>query len=259
MSSLKKILVIILKKISIGSALAIRLTKLTGKSKLPIHPKHFLTDQPWYLKYINKTDKILDLGCGNGQNSIKAAKIAKQVIGLEIDQTLLAIAKKSAQLKRLKNIVFKKGDLEKKLILKDNSFNGIIFLDVLEHLRNRDQILRELKRVLKPSGYLFLGVPSSETSWKNVQREAGICSFSDPDHKIEFSEPQIIRLLKKHQFEIINIGYSKYDTPLIGLIDIIGGFSLSLYKFINYYRQIKANQNPKEASGFEIVAKKLKE
>lgn len=251
---LKKLLLLCLKKIDYGSAIAVRLTKITGKSKEPIHPKHFLTLKPWYSTYVNNTDRVLDLGCGNGQSAIKISKISKAVIAVDINNDSLTIASRSAGRLGVKNIKFDKANLEGKLKFKRNSFDKIIFLDVLEHLQNRDQILQEVKRILRPGGLLFLGVPNSQTSWKKLQRSVGICSFSDPDHKIEFSESQIRKLLSNHGFTIKNFGYDHFDTPLRGIFDVIGGFSLPVYERLSSWRQEKTKKNPQESGGFEIIA-----
>ena len=152
---------------------------------------------------------------------------------------------------------WEQANLEQKLKFKDTSFDKILFLDVLEHLQNRDQILSEVRRILKPNGLLFLGVPNSQTSWKRLQRSAGVCSYSDPDHRIEFSEKSIRQILKKHKLEIETFGYGKFDTPLRGVIDVIGGISMSLYKKISDWRARKTMTNPQEASGFVIVARKV--
>ncbi len=258
MKQLKKLLVILLKNLDMGSAVAVRLTKLTGKSKVPIHPKHFLSQKPWFTNYLTKNDRVLDLGSGNGQNAIKAAKLCKRLTAVEIDHRLQEIAQISAKAKRIKNLKFAKGNLEKTLAFKDDSFDKTIFLDVLEHLNNRDQILKEIKRVLKPNGTLFLGVPNSQTSWKKLQRSVGLNSFSDPDHKIEFTQKSIINLLKKHSFIVKDFGLGKYDTSLRGLYDIIGAISITVYKKITEMRQKKALSFPQEASGFEIVAQNIK-
>lgn len=254
MQILKKILVLGLKKLDLGSALAVRLTKLTGKSKVSIHPKHLLTQRSWFTKYIGKGDIVLDLGCGNGQNSIKVAKLVKRVTGVDIDESLLALARASTY---AKNIKFEKADLEKKLPFKNSSFGKILFLDVLEHLDKRNQALGEVRRILAPGGLLFLGVPNSQTSWKVLQRSAGVCSYSDPEHKLEFSENSIRLILKKHNFKIIHFGYGKLDIPARGLIDILGSLSLAFYKFASDKREKIAQKYPQEASGFEIVAQKL--
>ena len=257
MINAKKIAVAFIKQLDLGSAIAVRLTKITGKSKIPIHPKHLLTETPWFTRYLGKKDVVLDLGCGNGQNSVKAARFAKKVTGVDINDKSLEIAKKSALHLKIKNILFQKLNLEKELHFKNEMFDKILLLDVLEHLYKREQILAEIHRILKKAGILLLAVPNSETSWKKLQRSAGICSFSDPDHKIEFSEEQIIELLKKHGFSIKHFGYGYFDTPLRGLFDVIGGFSQGTYKKLSQWRRKKVQQKPTEAGGFEIVAQKL--
>ena len=255
MKQIKKLLVILLKNLEIGSAIAVRLTKYTGKSKQPIHPKHLVTNKLWFAKYLKKQDVVLDLGCGNGQNTLKASKFVKKIVGIDYDEFSLNIVEKTA---KRKNTSFKKLNLEEKLPFKNNTYDKVIFLDVLEHLNKRDQIMRGIKRVLKKNGLLFISVPNSGTSWKKLQREVGINSYSDPDHKIEYSENQIRNFLKNNNLDVISFKYGKYDTPLRPIYDLIGAFSLNLYKSILKSRQERSNENPQEASGFEIVAQNIK-
>ena len=74
----------IIKKSKALSALSLRLTKLTGKSKYRIHPKHLIKiEKPWYLSSIKKTDKVLDLGCHNGQHTLKTSQFCKSIKGLD--------------------------------------------------------------------------------------------------------------------------------------------------------------------------------
>lgn len=254
MKQLRKIYILLLKKTELGSAVSVRLTKLTGKSKEPIHPKHFLTQNPWFSKYLRKDDVVLDLGCGNGQNTIKAARKVKKVIGIEYNSEMIKIAKSTKQ----KNVVFRQADLEKKVEFKENKFDVVLLLDVLEHLHNRNLVLMEIKRILKPKGKLLLGVPNSQTSWKKRLRSVGLSSFSDPDHKIEFSERQIRNLLKREGYRVEQLSYGIYDTPYRGLIDIVGGLSINLYKLIYRYRKVMSRKYPHEGSGFEIVATPIK-
>jgi len=254
MKILKKTIVMFLKQLDLGSAVAVRLTKLTGKSKVAIHPKHIVNQTPWFVKYLQKRDKVLDLGCGNGQNTIKAAKKVKQIIGADFDQKSLDIARISAKLKKIMNVKFETANLETKLRYKDSQFSKVILLDVLEHLRKRDLILGEIKRILKKDGFLILGVPNSQTSWKKLQRSVGLNSFSDPDHKIEYSENSLKSILNKNGFKIIHFGYGKYDTPLRGLFDVIGAFSIPIYELTLAWRSKLVAKNHKEASGFEVVA-----
>ena len=239
------------------SCVAPHLVKLTGKSKEPIHPKHLISDNSaWFSDYSKKKDIILDIGCGNGQNALKAAKKCQRVVGIEINEKQLQIAKREKERRKVKNVDFKKANLEKKLDLKKESFSAVLFLDVLEHLYKRRQILKEIHRVLKKNGRLFLSIPNKNTSWKKTLKKAGLPYYSDPDHKIEYIQKEIEKELNKTGFKIAKVMPVIYDFPFVGFIDIIGGFSLSLYQKIIQWRVNKVHKFPEETTGFRIICKK---
>ena len=101
-----KFFVLLLKKTEYLSALSIRLVYLTGKSKVPIHPKHLIRKDLWYRNLLNKKMIVLDAGCGSGQHSLKIAPYVKRVIGIDRDLKNLKIAKVSARLQNIKNVQF---------------------------------------------------------------------------------------------------------------------------------------------------------
>lgn len=257
MNVIGKMLVKLLKGSRNLSALACHLTKLTGKSKYSLHPKHLINlEEPWYLRDINKKEFVLDLGCGNGQQTIVVAKECKKVIGIDNNLTNLAIAKQLVKDKKIKNAEFIKTDLEKKLFFKNESFDKILALDVLEHLRKRKQFLKEIKRVLKPEGLIYLSVPNKNTSWKKRQKKVGLNYYTDPDHKIEYSLSGIRKILLQTGFQILSIKPIVLDTPWLGFIDLVGGFSLSFYKKLSLWKKKKVKNDLQESIGFRIIVSK---
>ena len=232
-----------------------RLVKLTGKSRYRIHPKHLIAiERPWYLSRIKSNDVVLDLGCNNGQHCLKIAGHCRKVIGMDFDNQQLAIARNTARDRQIKNIEFISGNLEKKLEFPDSSFSKVIFLDVLEHLVNRGQILAEIRRVLKPKGLLLIAIPNSESSWKKLQRSVGINSFADPDHKIEYSPVAAKKQFTNLGFRILSFKPVTFDTPWVGFFDLFGGLSLPLYSRIAKIKKAKAKKFPEESTGFRIIA-----
>ncbi len=235
------------------SALSCRLTQLTGKSKYPLHPKHLVNiEEPWYLADIKANDLVLDLGCGNGQHSLRLAGKAGKIIAVDYNQIQLNIARKLTKEHKIKHIKFIKLDLEKKLGFKNNFFDKILCLDVLEHLYKREQFLKEVKRVLKPKGLIFVSVPNKNTSWKKLQRKVGLNSFADPDHKIEYTLQEVEKILSQLGFKILDIKPIVYDTSLAGFIDLIGGISLKWYKKFILWKKNKLEGNLNESTGFRI-------
>jgi SAM-dependent methyltransferase len=245
-----KIIVHLLKQLEWGSAIACRLTQWTGKAPVPIHPKHLVDfGQLYYLPHLKPTDRVLDLGCHAGEHAFKAAPHVKQVIGVDIN--LLAHGRCP------RNVKFLTGDLEKKLPFASHQFTKVFFFAVLEHIRRRDQLLAEINRVLTPDGQLFISVPNKNTAWKKLQRSVGLSGFSDLDHKLEFSRNQITYLLRRHQFSIVDLQTTALDTPLTGLIDFVGGLSLTLYKILMRWKINQGKLHPKNTVGFLIVTQKL--
>lgn len=104
-------------------------------------------------KYSLPTGKwILDLGCGEGTEcAILTEKTDALVIGIDY----------SARINRqlVERCPFVYGDATA-LPFKDGAFDGIYSYHVLEHIPDPGKALRELHRILKPEGYLFIGTPN---------------------------------------------------------------------------------------------------
>lgn len=252
-----RFVVLIIKKSKLISSLSLHLVKWTGKSSQKIHPKHLIFQKypPEFLKYLAANDSVLDVGCGNGQNSLLAAGKVKQVIGFDIDKTQLKIAGVEAEKRELANVRFDCVSAEEKLPFKQNQFDKVIFLGVLEHLSNRENILKEIKRVMKPGGKLLLGIPNEMTGWKKLQMSVGIQHFTDPDHELEFTKRSISDLLVKTGFKVLSIDPTAFDTPWAGLIDVVGGISLNFYQKLLFWKWNEVKKNPEESISFFIVAK----
>lgn len=251
-----KLWVLFLQNLRILSSVAIKLTKITGQARESIHPKHLTHTKPWFLKYLDGKDYILDIGCNNGQQTLKAAQKVKKIIGVDVNEEQLTIAKKETVRRKIKNAKFLIGSGEEKLKFNSNTFTKVLFFDVLEHLYNQTLALKEIRRVLKSNGLLLLSVPNKNTSWKKLQRKVGLSYFSDPDHKREYLKTEIKNLLEKHQFKILEFSPVVYDTPFAPVFDLIGGFSISIYEKLAAWKRKKAQAFPEESTGFEIVVQR---
>jgi 2-polyprenyl-3-methyl-5-hydroxy-6-metoxy-1,4-benzoquinol methylase len=240
---------------------AVRLTRLTGKSQVPIHPKHLVTVEenlPWYLDYIEPGMKVLDIGCGQGVHSLRAAHQGAQVLSVDYNWLNLEIGQALKQEEPTTQVIFMMGNVERPLPFSDEAFDLVLMLDVIEHLYQRTHALREVQRVLKPNGILLLAAPNRNTKWKRHLRTAGLPSETDPDHKIEYIWPELQDELAQGGFAVRDDPMIiVYDTPWAGLIDLVGGFSLALYEKLARWKVLKAQANPHETSGWRVVCRRV--
>jgi SAM-dependent methyltransferase len=237
----------------------VRLVKYTGKSPHFIHPKH-LVDAPWhdwYVDYLGSADMVLDVGCANGAHTVKAAAKAKRVVGIDYDVAQLKVATVTARRLGLDNVHLLAWDLTRAFPFPDATFDAALFLDVIEHLHPRLDVLREIRRMLKPEGRLLVSGPNRETTWRQRLRDAGLFAFQDPDHKVEYTRQEFVAELKAGGFvpegSVLPV---VYDTPWAGLIDAVGGLSLRLYARLARWKREAALRNPEESTGFRVVARK---
>jgi len=238
---------------------AVRLTRVTGKSRVPIHPKHLINEdlgQHWYLDYVEAGMQVLDVGCGNGMHGIHVAGRGATVAGLDYDPRQLQAGRALIAERGVIAVSFVLGSAEETLPFKAGQFDLVLALDVIEHLDRRDAALREIHRVLKRHGLLLVAAPKRDTSWKKRQQKAGLFYYSDPDHRIEYTETGLRQELERNGLTVQQVLPVVLDTPWAGLIDLVGGFSLGLYRRLVRWKQREAQRRPEESIGFRAVCLK---
>ena len=152
-----------------------------------IHPKHRLTTyHDFFINRINDGEVILDVGCGQAivAASIATAKKNSLVFGIDINEENIRKAKKLINSKKLKNVRLICSDINDQKELK---VDKVIISNVLEHIDNRIEFIKNLKLITNAK-YFLIRVPLFERDWQiPLMRELGINYFSDSDHKIEHS------------------------------------------------------------------------
>ncbi|MBI2627857.1 MAG: class I SAM-dependent methyltransferase [Candidatus Niyogibacteria bacterium] len=105
------------------------------------------------LNRFNAGGSILDVGCGTGYIS----KLLKQ----RGDVKCLDINNEAIRICRERGLNIEKGGVEN-IPYPENSFDLVVCMDVLYHreVKNEEAALKELKRVLRPGGYLLIFLPA---------------------------------------------------------------------------------------------------
>src|SRR6266478_236487 len=109
---------------------------------------------PTALAKLNPGEVVLDLGSGGGIDVLLSARRVGptgKAYGLDMTDEMLALANENKRKAGAKNVEFLKGEIEH-IPLPDNSVDVIISNCVINLSADKDQVLREAFRVLKPGG-----------------------------------------------------------------------------------------------------------
>jgi SAM-dependent methyltransferase len=150
-----------------------KLFNVDGKATLDSNLEYLSTSNDWRIDQVNSlaikhgidlfgTDKILDAGCGFAVSSIIANLKGMNWIGIEPEPKAIALTKAAALICGLSSSQIDKCIIEgngESLSFSENTFSMVVSHQVIEHVENPKNYLRELLRVLKPSGVLLLTAP----------------------------------------------------------------------------------------------------
>lgn len=115
--------------------------------------------------------RVLDAGTGDGTYAIEAAKRGARVVGLDIDETMLAAARERAKGEDLE-IEWTRGSVTF-LPFAAESFDIVLAVTVLCFVEEPAAALQEIARVLKPGGRLVLGELARWSTWAATRRIRG--------------------------------------------------------------------------------------
>jgi arsenite methyltransferase len=109
---------------------------------------------PTALAQLNAGETVLDLGSGGGIDVLLSARRVGptgKAYGLDMTEEMLALARENQRKSGVENVEFLKGEIEH-IPLPDNSVDVVISNCVINLSADKDRVLREAFRVLKPGG-----------------------------------------------------------------------------------------------------------
>lgn len=155
------------------------------------------------MKLLKKGMTIIDLGAGDGYISRAAAKLVKKVLAVDISAEMLKELRKKARESGISNIETIESDGQD--IPVDNASVDMLCASMyLHHIEDPAMGVKEMSRVLKPGGSVFLA----------DYREHTDKAMKDRMHDIwmGFREDEIAAIFEKNGFEKIRIATLQVDT-----------------------------------------------
>lgn len=132
-------------------------------------------------KFIDATDRILEIGSGDGYGAFHLATVAKSVIACDMDSDVLQESRRRYSAPQLQ---FLASDAVA-LPFPSETFDVVVAFQVIEHITGDQEFLYEVNRVLKRGGRFILTTPNRE-----LRLKPGQTPFN-PHHVREYSSEQL--------------------------------------------------------------------
>jgi SAM-dependent methyltransferase len=155
----------------------------------------------------NHIQNFLDLGCGEGLGLIEAKRQGWNSYGIDISDNRVNEARDN-------NINFTCGDIFD-AGYPDNFFDCVYMDSVLEHLIDPVTYLKELNRIMKKGGIIYIGVPNEDSLFNDVKKvvyrftgnhiSEKIKPFDSPYHVGGFNKISLPVAASKASFSIVNL------------------------------------------------------
>jgi len=167
-------------------------TEIASDKIVSDNPIHQRLLQAYYLAMPYIKGDLLELGCGEGRGVELLSPLASSYMALDkIDEVIQSLKK------QYPDVDFRQAVFPPFEGLADNSFDSIVSFQVIEHVKEDGDFLKEIHRVLKPGGVAVLTTPNIK---KTLTR--------NPWHIREYTAPELTGLASKYfdQVEMKGVG-----------------------------------------------------
>lgn len=175
------------------------------------------------IKSFHPSGKLMDLGCGLGYFLDGVVKDNTfNALGVDISQEAVDFVKN-----KFGYNVLNEDNLE---TIEPHSYDVITQWHVLEHVHLLNERMQQLKKILKPTGTLFIAVPNSN-SWDAQHYKEFWDGYDVPRHLYHFNQESFSLLMEKHGFEVIQTRPMLFDAPYISMrSEVHKGHTLSFVR-----------------------------
>lgn len=205
----------------------------------------------YQIKFVGDIEnkKILELGCGTGEQTIKALRAGAFVTAIDISpKSVELVIEKAKNLENLDSHLTALVEDAHHLSFCDNTFDVIIGNGILHHLPQLSQAISEIYRVLKPGGHAVFVEPMGINFM--------LCAFRALTPKQRTTDEQPFRMkelnLIREQFKNTQFVFFDFATLLSKPFAAIGlqRFEQMIWKPLNIVDELLLRKKPQENINF---------
>tara|TARA_Y100000741_G_scaffold364995_1_gene358317 strand:+ start:1125 stop:2339 length:1215 start_codon:yes stop_codon:yes gene_type:complete len=177
-------------------------SKKIFKKYLVNHKNLFENNLKFPIEMFDKK-KVLDLGCGTGEVDIVLSSFGAKCLGVDFNDISIDRANKLKKKYKIKNVNFKKSNIEDYKV-KKNFYDISISFGVIAHVYSPENLFKKLVQSTKKNGYIILGYVEDAGLIQRLLHRAIIRKLKISDDKKVFSFAK--KLFKEHIARSIKFG-----------------------------------------------------
>ncbi len=132
--------------------------------------------------------RVLDLGCGSGTYSVWFAELGAQVVGLDLSQTMIALAQGKARAKSVQ-AEFRVADIREALPFREAEFDLVFTGTALHYVEDIGAAMKQVARVMKPDARFVASVLHPMSTALFASSESEDVGGPDPGQGLYFGSP----------------------------------------------------------------------
>jgi ubiquinone/menaquinone biosynthesis C-methylase UbiE len=162
--------------------------------------------------HLTGTERVLDIATGPGYIAEALAGMAREVVGVDLTDAMLAIAKERTGERGVANVSFRAGDAEN-LPFENGAFDVVVCRLALHHLLQPLQVLSEMARVCRTGGAVLVeDIYSSEHPERAAYQDRWEI-LRDPSHVRTLALTDLLQLFRDVRLEVDFVATADDLTP----------------------------------------------
>jgi 2-polyprenyl-3-methyl-5-hydroxy-6-metoxy-1,4-benzoquinol methylase len=190
-------------------------------------------------KYIPRGAHFLEVGCASGDFGMSLSKLGYSGLLIDFSEAAAEIVINSIK-NRFSNLTFDNKDIFD-LHGEKGKYDFVVVFEVLEHIKNDEEVIEKIYELLKPNGFILLSVPARMKLWDIDDEGAG--------HFRRYEKKKLINVLQGHDFEIKS--FNSYGYPFMNLLKPL---RVTIFKQQQRHgKYIKEKRDQTKKSGINII------
>jgi len=177
----------------------------------------WVTDEERIRRLVNAArlsgqERVLDIATGPGYVAEGFARVAQEVVGIDLTEAMLSIAVERTKQRGIANVSFRSGDAEK-LPFEKEEFDVVVCRLALHHVREPLRVVREMTRVCRAAGTVLVeDIYASEHAERGAYQDRWE-KLRDPSHVRTLPLSELLRFYRDAGLETETVSTAADLTP----------------------------------------------